>query len=82
MELVYKNADMNDVEVLIDIYNSAFHDDYVRYGQCPVYVLTKEDMKNSIKDFPKYIAYYNNNPVGVISFKTEEPGKSSLSAWV
>ena len=28
MELVYKNADMNDVEVVIDIYNSAFHDDY------------------------------------------------------
>ncbi len=33
MELVFKNADITDAEVLIDIYNSAFRDDHLRYGQ-------------------------------------------------
>ena len=75
MELIYKNAEVNDAEILIDIYNSAFHDDYTRYGQCPAYGRTKENMEQSIKDFPKIIAYEQGKPVGVISYKSEGPGK-------
>ena len=75
MELIYKNAEANDAEVLIDIYNSAFEDDYLRYGQCPAYGHTKESMEKSIKDYPKIIAYLKDKAVGVISYKTEGPGK-------
>ena len=75
MELIYKNAGINDAEALIDIYNSAFHDDYLRYGQCPAYGHTKESMERSVLDFPKIIAYDQGKPVGVISYKAEGPGK-------
>ena len=75
MELIYKNAELKDADLLIDIYNSAFHDDYIHYGQCPAYGRTKENMEQSIKDFPKIIAYDKDEAVGVISYKTEGPGK-------
>lgn len=75
MELVYKNADISDAETLIAIYNSAFHDDYIRYGECPAYGRSKEDMEQSVRDLPKVIAYDQGIPVGVISYKAEGPGK-------
>ena len=75
MELVYKNADISDAETLIAIYDSAFHDDYVRYGECPAYGRSKEDMEQSVRDLPKVIAYDQGIPVGVISYKAEGPGK-------
>ena len=75
MELIYKNAEVNDAELLIDIYNSAFRDDYLRYGQCPAYGRSKEGMEQSVKDFPKIIAYDQEKAVGVISYKNEGPGK-------
>jgi len=75
MELIYKNAGKSDAEVLIDIYNSAFLDDYLRYGHCPAYGHTIESMERSVIDFPKTIAYDKEKPVGVISYKNEGPGK-------
>lgn len=34
MQLEYKRAVKNDADLLINIYNTAFYDDYVRYGEC------------------------------------------------
>ena len=75
MELVFHRAKEQDAEVLIDIYNSAFYDDYIRYGQCPAYGRTKESMEKSIKDFPKIIAYAQNTAAGVISYRNNGDGK-------
>ena len=75
MELIYRNANLNDVDVLIDIYNSAFYDDFIRYGQCQGYGRSKESMEKSVKDYPKILAYDGDKAVGVISFKEEAPGK-------
>ena len=69
------SADISDAEVLIQIYNSAFHDDFVRYGQCQAYGRSREDMERSITEYPKTIAYDKEKPVGVISYKEEGPGK-------
>jgi len=74
-ELIYKSADISDAEVLVKIYNSAFYDDFIRYGYCPAYGRSKENMEQSILDFPKTIAYDQEKPVGVISVKEEGPGK-------
>ena len=71
----YKKADINDIDVLIDIYNSAFYDDYLCYGHCPAYGRTKESMAQSLNEYPKIIAYENEKPVGLISFKSEGQGK-------
>ena len=75
MEPVYKNADMNDIDVLISIYNSAFYDDFLRYGECQAYGRSKESMEQSLKDYPKTLAYDQDKAVGVISYKAEGPGK-------
>ena len=71
----YKCADISDADVLVEIYNSAFHDDFIRYGQCPAYGRSRENMEQSVRDFPKIIAYEDGKPVGVISYKPEGPGK-------
>ena len=73
--LIYKRADISDAETLIDIYNSAFHDDFIRYGQCQAYGRSKENMEQSIREYPKVIAYEQGKAVGVISYKAEGPGK-------
>ena len=75
MELIYKNADINDAETLIDIYDSAFYDDYILYGECPAYGRSVENMEQSVQEFPKVIAYDQGKAVGVISYKPEGAGK-------
>ena len=72
INLQYRRAEKSDAELLIDIYNSAFYDDYVRYGECPAYGRTVERMENSIESFPKEIVISDNTPVGVVS--VEETG--------
>lgn len=71
----YKHADINDAGILIEIYNSAFYDDFIRYGQCQGYGRSRENMERSILDYPKTIAYDNDKAVGVISVKDEGSGK-------
>ena len=69
--MIYKSADINDADILIDIYNSAFYDDFIRYGQCQAYGHSRESMEQSIREYPKTIAYDKEKAVGVISVKNE-----------
>ena len=55
MNLAYRKAVSSDAELLIDIYNSSFYDDYVQYGECPGYGKTMEEMETSIENYPKHI---------------------------
>ena len=74
MELTYREAGIEDAALLIKIYNSSFYDDYIRYGYCPGYGKTKEQMEQSIAKYPKYIIMNDGLPVGVISFENKENG--------
>lgn len=74
MELSYRKAVKDDANLLIDIYNASFYDDYVRYGECPAYGKTKEGMEFSIKNFTKYLIICDHIPVGAISFDKKEGG--------
>ena len=74
MKIEYRKADIADAELLIEIYNSAFYSDYIKYGECPAYGKTKEMMEKSIIDYPKFIILYNSKPVGCISCKQVEEG--------
>ena len=69
MEVCFRKAETADAELLIDIYNSAFYSDYIRYGACPAYGKTKEMMEQSILDFPKFPILYDSRPVGCVSCK-------------
>jgi len=70
MDIEYKYAEAEDAKILIDIYNAAFYDDYVKYGECPAYGKTVEAMKKSIIAVPKFIILCDNKPIGVISCKS------------
>ena len=69
MKIEYRKADIADAELLIEIYNSAFYSDYIKYGECPAYGKTKEMMEKSIINYPKFIILHNDKPVGCISCK-------------
>ena len=48
MLLTYREATKSDANLLINIYNSSFYEDYIHYGECPGYGKTKEQMDLSI----------------------------------
>lgn len=74
MKIEFRKADMADAELLIDIYNSSFYNDYIKYGECPAYGKTKEMMEWSIIDYPKFLIMLDSKPVGCISCKEMENG--------
>ena len=67
MKLDYRRAESDDADLLIELYNSSFYQDYLRYGECPAYGKTKEQMRQSIRMFSKEIILCDNVPVGAIS---------------
>ena len=68
MMIEYRQAAIEDAERLIEIYNAAFYDDYLRYGSCPGYGKTKEMMEASIRRYPKYIILCDHELVGCVSY--------------
>lgn len=74
MEIKYRKADIEDTELLIDIYNSAFYSDYIKYGECPAYGQTRQMMERSIINYPKFIILSDNKPVGCVSCKQVKAG--------
>ena len=74
MNIEYRWAEIEDAEMLVEIYNASFYDDYIRYGECPGYGKTVENMKQSIRNCPKHIILCDSKPVGVISCKMMKKG--------
>ena len=67
MKIEYRQAIIEDAELLVNIYNASFYDDYLRYGSCPGYGQSKETMEESIGKYTKHIILYDNEPVGCVS---------------
>ena len=74
MTIEYRRAALEDAEVLVNIYNASFYDDYVRYGSCPGYGITKEKMEKTIGTYQKYVILCDKEPVGCVSCKKLEKG--------
>ena len=68
MVIKYRQATLEDADLLVNIYNAAFYEDYLRYGTCPGYGLTKGLMEESIRRHPKHIILCDNEPVGCVSY--------------
>ena len=79
MNIEYKKATLEDADLLIDIYNTSFYNDCLRYGSCPGYGKTKEMMEESICKYSKYIILCDNEPVGCVSCKKLEKGVYEIS---
>ncbi len=67
MKIEYRMAGVEDADLLIDIYDAAFYQDFIRYGMCPGYGKTKKMMEDSIIRSPKFIILCDGKPVGAIS---------------
>ena len=80
MDLEIKAATIEDAQVLVDIYNKAFYEDFVIYGQCPGYGRSVDDMIKSINETSKYIACVGSNAVGAISVLKKDDGIYYLGA--
>ena len=78
MSLKFIKAKKDDADMLIEIYNESFHDDYIKYGECPAYGRTRERMQASIEKFLKHIIYCDDIPVGVISVEDRGKGEYYL----
>jgi N-acetylglutamate synthase-like GNAT family acetyltransferase len=74
MDIEYRQAAIEDAELLTNIYNASFYNDYLRYGACPGYGKTKEEMEASIRRYPKYIILCDHEPVGCVSCHKLEMG--------
>ena len=74
MKIEYRQAAIEDADVLAKIYNASFYDDFVRFGSCPGYGQTKESMEKSIMQRPKHIILCDNEPVGCVSCVNLENG--------
>ena len=74
MKIEFRKAGISDAELLINIYNSSFYSDYIRYGECPAYGKTKEMMEQSIIDYSKFLIICDSRPVGCISCKETGSG--------
>lgn len=80
MDLEIKAVTVEDAEPLVDIYNKAFYEDFVKYGECPGYGKSVSDMEKSINETSKYIAYVGQDPVGAISVLKKDDGLYYLGA--
>jgi ribosomal protein S18 acetylase RimI-like enzyme len=69
MDITIRGVLLSDAETIVEIYNDAFYDDFIKYEECPAYGKTVANMEKSIKETSKYVALYNSRPVGVISVK-------------
>lgn len=74
----YRKAEVEDAPILIDIYNRSFYDDYIRYGECPAYGRSIEEMEQSIIRAPKELILYEDKPIGVISVQDKGDGNYYL----
>ena len=74
MQIEYKKAEISDAALLVDIYNASFYSDFVKYGECPAYGKTKEEMEQSINEYSKFLILCDGKPVGCVSCKETDPG--------
>jgi ribosomal protein S18 acetylase RimI-like enzyme len=80
LDIQIKKASSKDAQILVNIYNKAFYEDYVKYGVCPGYGRSVGDMEKSIDEVPKYIADLDSNPVGAISVLNKGDGLYYIGA--
>lgn len=78
MILKYIKAQKEHADMLIEIYNTSFYSDYIKYGECPAYDRSREAMEASIEKFPKLIIHCDDIPIGVISVANRGEGEYHL----
>ena len=71
-ELCFRPAEEKDVPLLTNLYDRAFLEDFQRYGQCPGYGRSQEQMRESLRRVSKQILLFGGVPVGVLSYERRD----------
>ncbi len=79
MEIKFERATIDDVEALINVRNKSFYADYLKYGECPGYNISKEKMINSVLNKISYKIVCDNQIVGNISVRDNQDNTYYLS---
>lgn len=69
MNIEFIKASLKDIDQLIHVQNLSFYDDYIKYGECPAYNESKEQMANSIKNRIVYVIKDDERIIGDIIIK-------------
>ena len=77
-ELCFRPAEEKDVPLLTNLYDRAFLEDFQRYGQCPGYGRSQEQMRDSLRRVPKQILLFGGVPVGELSHERRDDGSVYL----
>lgn len=77
-ELCFRPAEEKDVPLLTNFYDRAFLKDFQRYGQCPGYGRSQEQMRDSLRRVPKQILLFGGVPVGALSYERRDDGSVHL----
>lgn len=76
--LSFRPALAEEAALLVSLYDAAFRADFLRYGECPDYGRTPEQMAQSIEAYPKTVIMSGEAPVGVLSARETENGEIYL----
>lgn len=67
MNLNLQRALEEDAQSIVDARNQSFYDDYVRFGECPGYHITPDEMRETIREADVYRILVDGKMVGDVS---------------
>ncbi len=79
MNLKLQRAVEEDAQSIINARDRSFYDDYVRFGECPGYHITQEQMRETIRKADVYRILVDGKMVGDISV---HPPAEDGSRWI
>jgi N-acetylglutamate synthase and related acetyltransferases len=74
MNLVIEKACVDDALKLVEARNKSFYDDFVKFGECPGYNNSVDDMKQRIQDSLLYKILADGEIIGDASIQQREDG--------
>ncbi|HNY11701.1 MAG TPA: GNAT family N-acetyltransferase [Candidatus Wallbacteria bacterium] len=72
MNIIFKRAELNDVPELIRVQNLSFRDDFEKYGECPAYGESPENMTDMVKNAIVYKVISASRIIGDIIVRKKE----------
>jgi GNAT superfamily N-acetyltransferase len=75
MSLSFELACLDDAAILIEVQDQSFYDDFVRFGECPGYHVSLDDMKQRILKPFMYKILLEGRIIGNITVRIRDEGR-------
>lgn len=80
MHIRFVRACLSDTELVIELQNEAFREDFERYGQCPSYRRSPKNTEDIIRRHYDFLIYADETAVGNMIVKLREAGECHLTS--